>query len=609
MDNFTLDFQTAMQNAGYEIAENPIPDGKLHRFPHQDKNGSKTGWYVLHGDDLPAGSYGDWRSGQSFTWCARSECDFTIEEKATYGKRIAEQKRIRQAEEKKNRQAAAKRAHQIWEAAQPAAPDHPYFLKKQVKPHGLRQDDEGRLIVPVRDNAGNLKSLQTIDANGKKLFLPGGQKRGCCHALKGYSESIFYLCEGFATAATVHEATGGNVLVCFDAGNLLPVATALRGKHQEARIIICADDDRWTAGNPGVTKATETAACVSGEVIVPQFKALASKPTDFNDLAGVEGIDAVKTQFLKIRMRMQTKKVKGLTMSDLQKKYSAEIEWIWRVHVPKGEPMIWSGREGSGKTTIALNCAQEILQAYPDHMVYWCATEGAVKNTLGKMKEIKIDAQRFMVLMKENGDFKFDFGNNYDLRLLSDAMDSAPLPVVAVYIDSIRGMTSMEDKDDRIGKLMHRLNAIVCDRHGASLQYLHHWNKSKSDDLLNKSTGSTAITAAVRHVLAVVKHSKFARRIKVAKSNISEMCPELEVVKFGSRYAVRELANVSEDTQVDRAENLITEMMADEREVSAVTVYQAAEAAGISESSVKKAKSNLNIKSVKKYGRWHWSWE
>ena len=84
--------------------------------------------------------------------------------------------------------------------------------------------------------------------------------------------------------------------MCFDSGNLLPVAQALRIKHQNARILVCADDDQFTDGNPGMTKATEAAKAVNGEVVSPKFTDLSTRPTDFNDLAVLEGIKAAKKQ-------------------------------------------------------------------------------------------------------------------------------------------------------------------------------------------------------------------------------------------------------------------------------------------------------------------------
>jgi putative DNA primase/helicase len=56
--------------------------------------------------------------------------------------------------------------------------------------------------------------------------------------------------EGFATAATVHEATGSAVAFAFNANNLKPIAKALREKFPNLEMVICGDDDHQSKGNP-----------------------------------------------------------------------------------------------------------------------------------------------------------------------------------------------------------------------------------------------------------------------------------------------------------------------------------------------------------------------
>ncbi len=239
---------------------------------------------------------------------------------------IREQSRLKAeaaAAEKAAEQAkAAELAVAVWEASLPAT-DHPYLARKQIKAHGLRVGvwnvvDAGTgevrtvskqaLLVPVKDRTGKLWSLQAIlpsnTAGAKdKLFLKNGAKAGHFHAVGKPQElngrKVFLLAEGYATAASIHEATGHAVLVCFDASNLLPVAAAIRERQADAKILIAADNDQWKERNTGIEAAMAAARAVGGYVAVPPFPASAGVLgegglTDFNDLAQMHGLEAVR---------------------------------------------------------------------------------------------------------------------------------------------------------------------------------------------------------------------------------------------------------------------------------------------------------------------------
>ena len=146
-------------------------------------------------------------------------------------------------------------------------------MKKQVMAHGVRFS-RGSIVVPVRDATGELAGLQFIDGDGGKKFLTGTAKKGCWHSVGAISpDAPLCICEGYATGASIHKAMGWPVAIAFDAGNLTPVAKALRAKYPAQKIIVCADNDIKTLGNPGVNRAREAAGAVGGLVAVPAFPA------------------------------------------------------------------------------------------------------------------------------------------------------------------------------------------------------------------------------------------------------------------------------------------------------------------------------------------------
>jgi len=287
-------FMAALAAAGLTPPDVIHADGKLHRFNASGKRGDDTGWYVFHLDGVPAGVFGCWRLGFTESWCGKSDNAMTEMEREAHRQRIKAMQAQREAEEVAKHLAAAAEAEKRWQAAKPCI-THPYLLAKGVKAYGVRSDAAGALIVPMRDTAGNLHSLQTITADGEKRFLSGGRVKGCYHAIGKPKGGALIVCEGYATGASINEATGQAVAIAFNAGNLEAVALALRAKYPALKIIIAADDDYLTKGNPGITKATAAAQAVGGAVAVPDFGAnRPDRATDFNDLHQVAGLDAVR---------------------------------------------------------------------------------------------------------------------------------------------------------------------------------------------------------------------------------------------------------------------------------------------------------------------------
>lgn len=273
--------------------------------------------------------------------------------------RLAEEKRRqREAEEAEYRRRAdraTREAVNLWAQASERGRS-PYLVRKGVQGHGVRYLEDGTLLVPMRNGAGELLNLQRIAPNKptpeqeaaglvEKRYLPGGRKTGLWHLLGTLpapatspatnpatsaatsgadtptsaspppgdddthptpttaapgAAGVVLLCEGYATGASLHEATGHPVAVGFDAGNLVHVAEALRALCPAALVLVCADDDQATAArtgkNPGRDKASTAArraaeAGAPAGVVLPE--GLPDGGTDFNDLARHAGPPAV----------------------------------------------------------------------------------------------------------------------------------------------------------------------------------------------------------------------------------------------------------------------------------------------------------------------------
>ena len=265
----------------------PIPDGKIHRFDDPDgKRHNRACWYAMHLDGMPAGAYGNWRTGYQSTWRADTSRGVDPSERASANAMVRAAREKRERERLDNQAQAALQATMLWNDAVPATVYHPYLARKRITAMGLRQA-RNLLLVPLSDIDGNLLNLQRIDPRGDKRFLWGGRITGC-FALAGAREipeaGEVYIAEGWATAATIHQTLRVPVVAAMNAGNLKPVAEALRKKCPCLAIVVAADNDHRTPGNPGMTKATEAARIAQGALTWPTTcRQEGCYCTDFND--------------------------------------------------------------------------------------------------------------------------------------------------------------------------------------------------------------------------------------------------------------------------------------------------------------------------------------
>jgi putative DNA primase/helicase len=262
-----------------------VADGTLRRFRADgDKPGTRNGWAVLHQDH---GAGGSWKSGAVCSWSSKSTTRMTRQEKDEHFRLIRQAKAEAQRQREAEQHAAAERAAMLWARATPAKPGHPYLTQKRIPPGNARQAGD-LLVLRIEDVDGNTRSLQYIGPDGSKRMLSDGAKKSHFILVAGaLPADLIVIAEGFATAATVaSQFPGAAVLAAIDAGNLEPVALAIRARYPAAEIVIATDDDRLTAGNPGMTKARAAAGAVHGKLVRPVWPDGAPESlTDFNDLA------------------------------------------------------------------------------------------------------------------------------------------------------------------------------------------------------------------------------------------------------------------------------------------------------------------------------------
>ena len=285
-----------------------IVDGVRHRCRVEGEGRENRGWYCLHewragnGETYVVGSFGVWHGNDPGTQKIKlaKGAQLSPEERAAITARLAEDRKRAQAARDREAAEAARQASRVWAAAltiEPPGGVTDYLTRKGVQSYGLRYTESGALVIPLQSGDGRTHGLQFIlpsthprrkkTGRDKEYWPAGMAKQGHYHLIGNPGvRGICLVAEGYATAATLHAATGLPVAVAFDANNMLPVAAALKKNFRGVRLLLCGDDDYLTDGNPGASAAQAAAFAVEGAWVLPEFPADrgGKKLTDYNDL-------------------------------------------------------------------------------------------------------------------------------------------------------------------------------------------------------------------------------------------------------------------------------------------------------------------------------------
>ena len=305
------EFAEVLREAGFVLPDNGLPemDGKRHRVTTEgDKAGSKSGVYQGFMDGRPAGWYQNHRASEGkINWTSTGTYQYDPAESIKQRALAAQKRWDREIKAQDDYARIAKTLTGQW-SKMPAAPDsHAYLSRKSVPAAaGVKLDKYDNLVIPLRNTAGELRTLQYIKPDGTKNLKKDAEKTGNYFVVGGElspQRPILYA-EGYATAASLHLATGVPVVMTVDAGNMVTVSQNLKALYPDTAHIILGEDDFTKTDNKGLNKAREAAAAIDGIYIIPQFtesersQAFAGTGSfsDFNDIHSSRGLDAVRDQ-------------------------------------------------------------------------------------------------------------------------------------------------------------------------------------------------------------------------------------------------------------------------------------------------------------------------
>ena len=313
-------FVEKMREAGFVINKYPEINGRSTRVAVQgDKAGQTSGWYKIHTDGVPVCLFQNWRTGDGVQKLVApsTKIDMSIDlEKVKVNTEAMAAKLSSQEEATKQLHAEVAKNVQERLAVYKESESTEYIQRKNIPVYkGIYATNRGATVIPLSDIEGNVKTMQTILPTGTKMFEKGGELKGSMHVINAdnlaEAKGGIVICEGYATGATIREATNGyfGVVCAMTSHNLLDVAKAVSEKYPDKPLIIAGDNDRFNVnGNVGRLTAEAVAKELGAKVIIPEFKEN-DRGSDFNDLKKSEGLDKVKEVFRLVLQKKQEAKL------------------------------------------------------------------------------------------------------------------------------------------------------------------------------------------------------------------------------------------------------------------------------------------------------------
>ena len=254
------DFRAVLIAHGLDPRE-IVPGTKWVRCATEDKPRKRNGAYMLAADGR-MGWFKNFATDNSFNvWRADGEVSAA---NACQVQTDAADARRREAA---YRQTAIDQCRAYWAGLAPFRGGHRYLASKKLDMLGCGQlrVDGSLLVIPILRDC-QVMSVQSIAEDGRKRFRSGCPVKGGVYVLDRTGASLTCFVEGFATGLAVFSAIKqARVIVCFDSGNLVEVASHFTGRGLG---VVCADNDHQTAlsigSNPGLDaglKAAERLGC------------------------------------------------------------------------------------------------------------------------------------------------------------------------------------------------------------------------------------------------------------------------------------------------------------------------------------------------------------
>ena len=449
----------------------------------------------------------------------------------------AKQMRL-QSQDKEKQEAAKALAREQWMNAAHDFDAHPYLEKKGIKPNGARLKD-GNLLIPLYGEDGKIQTLQSISSDGRKLFLSYAPVTGGLFVLGGKVVSAVgpvILCEGFATAASIHEATGNVVVCAFNSGNLPHVAARLADKYPDKEYIVAGDDDRGKEKNVGRAAALQAAATLHCQAVFPDFPA-GSSGTDFNDMAQEYSPEAVRAIIIDGELPSgepvpETPRL--IKATPFKWRDEADIpprKWLYGKHLLRKFLSVDIAAGGVGKSSVKIGEALAMSANRPIYdkevhdgpLTVWIYNlEDPAEET---ERRIHAAANKFGLRPEDFGDRLFvDSGRDQACVIAEDGPSGCTIatPIVEALVEEIQARKvdvliidpfvsshNVSENDNKAIDKVAKEWARIADRCNCAINLVHHIKKLNGTEATAESArGAISLVSAARSVLVYNRMSK-----------------------------------------------------------------------------------------------------
>ena len=469
-------------------------DGEIHRFQVGDKAGDDSGWYIFFDGDIPAGKFGNFKTGLSALWIANVGRELTFLERARSEECIksAQKERLNQLEMLHS--STAKHSINLYTSLLSANDNHPYLQRKKVLSHFCKVTEDGRLVVPMYCSDGNISSLQFISASGKKSFFSGGSVKGCFASFGKMTDTI-YICEGYATGATIYQETGNLTLIAFSASNLVNVAEMMRAQTTN-RIIIVADNDK--PDQQGV-RAGEKYGKIAAEKIYCDLVMPPEEGDDINDFH-------LKGGNVKALLNPPEDGDDWLIDANEFCNQPSPVKYLVDGWIPEKSLCMIHGKSGAGKTfaTIDIGCS-----IAAENINSWCGKDVANGKVVMLVGEGHEGLKGRIAVWKQHNNVDFlnmhisDSGVELDspggLQKAHEKISKLPSSPAIIIVDTLHcHMEGDENSSQDTGKMI-RACKFLQKQFSCTVVLIHHTGNNNND----RARGSSAWKGALDSEISI----------------------------------------------------------------------------------------------------------